>query len=317
MTAISVERVTKRFDQHVAVDGISFAVARGAVYGLLGPNGAGKTTTIRMILDIIRPDEGKITILGGAPGSAITDRIGYLPEERGLYPKMKTGEHLAFLAEIKGVPRREAASAIASWMERLGIASWKDRKVDELSKGMQQKLQFIGTIIHRPEVLILDEPFSGLDPVNTDLFKDTILDLNRQGTTVIFSTHVMEQVEKMCQGICLINRSKVVAEGPLSDVKKRYGANTVVLGFSGDGSFLRSLPGVAKANLHPNFAELRMSDGQDPSGILAAAMARVSVRRFEIVEPTLHSIFVDLVGGESSLPPPAPASAPAAGAVHV
>jgi ABC-2 type transport system ATP-binding protein len=182
---------------------------------------------------------------------------------------------------------------------------------------MQQKLQFIGTIIHRPEVLILDEPFSGLDPVNTDLFKDTILDLNRQGTTVIFSTHVMEQVEKMCQGICLINRSKVVAEGPLSDVKKRYGANTVVLGFSGDGSFLRSLPGVAKANLHPNFAELRMSDGQDPSGILAAAMARVSVRRFEIVEPTLHSIFVDLVGGESSLPPPAPASAPAAGAVHV
>ncbi len=299
MNALDVQAITKHYEKHVAVDGVSFAVPRGSVYGLLGPNGAGKTTSIRMILRILVPDSGTVRILGQEPSPAITDRVGYLPEERGLYGKMKVLYHLFFLGEIKGVERRTCARRIDAWMERLQIADWKERKVEELSKGMQQKIQFIGTVLHEPELLILDEPFSGLDPVNTNLLKDVVLDLNRKGTTVIFSAHVMEQVERICEAICLINKGKVVVEGKLSEVKQRYGTNTVVLGFDGDGSFLRQLPEVERIDLHGNYAEMRIQDGADPGRILSTAMAKVKVKRFEVMEPTLNSIFIDLVGGSA------------------
>ena len=322
MSAVSVEEITKRYEKHVAVDGVSFAVPQGTVYGLLGPNGAGKTTTLRMILNILRPDDGRVTILGQPSGSKVLDRVGYLPEERGMYVKMKVGDQLAFLAEIKGVSRADSAARLEHWLGRLGLAEWKDRKVEELSKGMQQKIQFIGTLLHEPEVLILDEPFSGLDPVNTNLLKDIVLELNQRGTTVIFSTHIMEQVERLCQAICLLNRGRVVAEGTLSEVKRRYGLNSVVLEFAGDGDFLRTLPAVEKVDLHGNYAEMRMKEGANPRSILEAAMQRVEVRRFEVVEPTLNSIFIDLV---REVAPPAaevaevPSSAPAeaAGGAHV
>ncbi|MFQ5718179.1 MAG: ABC transporter ATP-binding protein [Acidobacteriota bacterium] len=322
MTAISVEKITKRYEEHVAVDGISFQVPAGSVYGLLGPNGAGKTTTLRMIMNILRPDTGQVTILGRPSGGDTLDRVGYLPEERGMYLKMKVVDLLAFLAEIKGVSRRDAVPRIDRWLGRLELSDWKARKVQELSKGMQQKIQFIATILHEPEVIILDEPFSGLDPVNTNLLKDVVLEMNRAGTTVIFSTHIMEQVERMCEAICLIHHGRVVAEGALAAVKERYGTNSVVLGFHGDGEFLRALPNVEKIDLHGSYAEMRLVEGADPGAILAAAMPRVEVRRFEVVEPTLNSIFLDLVGEARAdrRPPediPAPAGEPATGGAHV
>ena len=297
MNAIEVEGITKRYENHMAVDGVSFTVPKGAIYGLLGPNGAGKTTSIRMILHILHPDAGTVRVLGRDPRTAGTDCVGYLPEERGLYQKMKVFEQLLFLAEIKGVARRPASERITQWLQKMGISDWKERKVDELSKGMQQKVQFIGTVLHQPPILILDEPFSGLDPVNVNLMKDIVMDLNRQGTTVIFSAHVMEQVERMCSAICLINKGKVVVEGSLARIKKDCGTNSLILGFEGDGNFLRRLPELESVDLHGNYAEIRMRDGADPTRILEAAMSHVKVRRFEVVEPTLNNIFIDLVGG--------------------
>jgi ABC-2 type transport system ATP-binding protein len=250
-----------------------------------------------MIMGILNPDEGRVSLLGSDPDVTRRTRVGYLPEERGVYKKMKCLELIMFLGEIRGVKRAEGKRRGLAWMERLGLSSWADKRVEDLSKGMQQKIQFIGTVLHQPEVLILDEPFSGLDPVNTNLMKDVVLDLNRKGTTVVFSAHVMEQVERMCEAICLINKGKVVVEGRLAEVKQRYGTNAVVLGFEGDGSFLRQLPVVERVDLHGNYAEMRIREGADPSSILEAAMAKVKVRRFEVVEPTLNSIFIDLVGG--------------------
>ncbi|MFQ5671177.1 MAG: ABC transporter ATP-binding protein [Acidobacteriota bacterium] len=315
MNAISVDRISKRFEAHVAVDGISFAVPRGTIYGLLGPNGAGKTTTLRMILGVLRPDSGTIRILGQDSNTAVIDRVGYLPEERGLYGKMKVMDHLVFLAEIKGVPRRKAISMIDHWLDRVGLSEWKNHKVQELSKGMQQKVQFVGTAIHKPDVLILDEPFSGLDPVNTNLLKDLVLEQNRNGTTVIFSTHIMEQVERLCSAICLIDRGRIMVEGPLARVKQRHGIHSVVLSFQGDGTFLHDLPEIGQLNLHGNYAEMRMRDDADPGAVLAAAVGRVRVRRFEIVEPTLNSIFLDLVGKGPGEDKPAGGTDPAAAAV--
>ncbi|MFQ5767205.1 MAG: ABC transporter ATP-binding protein [Acidobacteriota bacterium] len=314
MTALAVNGITKRYENHLAVDNISFAVSKGSIYGLLGPNGAGKTTSIRMILNILKPDSGSISILDQPPGPGIIDRIGYLPEERGLYPKMKTLDHLMFLGEIKGVPRPLLAGRVADWMKRFELTDWKDKKVEELSKGMQQKLQFIGTVLHEPSILILDEPFSGLDPVNTSRFKDVILELNGKGTTVIFSTHVMEQVERMCQSICLLNKARIVVEGKLNEIKKRYGVNSAVVEFSGDGRFLASLPQVLNADLQGNYAELRLKEGSSPDALLQAIVGRVEIRRFEMMEPTLNSIFIDLVeGGQEAKHEPARAAAPAVG----
>ena len=236
--AVLIRGVAKRFERHVAVDGLSLTVPRGSVYGLLGPNGAGKTTTIRMILNIIAPDEGEISVLGRPVATSdVTDRIGYLPEERGLYKKMQVRQVLRFLAELKGVPARVADGRINAWLERLGLATemkdWGSAKVDELSRGMQQKVQFIGALVHEPELVILDEPFSGLDPINAQALKDTVVELKRSGKTVIFSTHLMENAERMCDAVCIISNGVKVLDGTVTAVKADYGNQRVAVALDG------------------------------------------------------------------------------------
>ena len=299
-TAIALEGVTKAFEGHLAVSELSLAIARGSVYGLLGPNGAGKTTTLRMVMNILAPDAGVVRLLGRPADQAARDRMGYMPEERGLYPRMVVEEQLLFFAGIKGVARAEAARRLGPWLERLGLAEWRRRRLNELSKGMQQKVQLVATVLHEPEVLILDEPLSGLDPVGSDLVRDVLLDLRRQGRTLVLSSHQMETVERLCDAIALINGGRKVLEGPVSDVKSRHGKNTLVLAYEGDGSFLAGLDGVAKLTDFGRYVELRMTEGADPQEILRAAAARVRVSRFEIVEPSLRDIFVERVRGDAA-----------------
>jgi ABC-2 type transport system ATP-binding protein len=300
-TAIRIDGVSKSFAGHAAVVDLSLDIPRGSVFGLLGPNGAGKTTTLRMVLNILGPDQGRIEILGRPSDHAARDRIGYMPEERGLYPRMVVEEQLAFMAEIKGLPRREALRRLPPWLERLGLAGWGKRKLNELSKGMQQKAQFISTVLHEPEVLILDEPMTGLDPVGTNLMRDVLLDLRRGGTTLVLSSHQMETVERMCDRVALINKGRKVLDGPVSEVKRRYGTNTVALAYEGDGAFLASLPGVTVVTDSGRFAELRLLSGGDPQAVLREAAARLRVSRFEIVEPSLHDIFVAQVSEDVSV----------------
>jgi len=294
--AVSLRDLVKTFGPHRAVDGISLEVTRGLIFGLIGPNGAGKTTTIRMILDIIRPDSGEVRVLGLPAGGGARDKVGYLPEERGLYRKTKVLEMLEFQGAIKGASPAAARREAAGWLDRLGLGDWKDRKVEDLSKGMQQKVQFVGAVMGKPELLILDEPFAGLDPVNQNLFKDVMLDLNRAGATIVFSTHQMETAERLCREIALINRGRIVLGGALAAVKSRFGKNSVLVEYDGDGGFLRSLPGVARVDDYGGYREVRLRDGADPQALLRALVERVAVRRFEIVEPTLHNIFIEQVG---------------------
>ncbi len=301
-TAIRLRGVTKAFAGHVAVRDLSLDVPRGSVFGLLGPNGAGKTTTLRMVMNVLGPDSGTIEILGRPADHAARDRIGYMPEERGLYPRMVLEEQLLFMAEIKGTSRREAGARLPGWLERLGLADWGRKKVNELSKGMQQKAQFIATVLHGPEVLILDEPMSGLDPVGMDTMRQVLLDLKRQGTTLVLSSHQMETVERLCDRVALINRGEKILDGSVSDVKKQHGANTLVVAFDGDGAFLASLPEVARVTDFGRYVEVKMHDGADPQGILREAAARLRVSRFEIVEPSLHDIFVECITEHGSGP---------------
>jgi ABC-2 type transport system ATP-binding protein len=299
--AIRLLGVTKTFAGQPAVRDLALEVPRGSVFGLLGPNGAGKTTTLRMIMNVLAPDSGTIEILGAPADHAVRDRIGYMPEERGLYPRMVLEEQLLFMAEIKGTPRRVAASRIPGWLERLGLAGAAKKKVNELSKGMQQKAQFIATVLHEPAVLILDEPMSGLDPVGMDVMREVLLDLKRQGTTLVLSSHQMETVERLCDRVALINRGEKILDGPVRDVKKQHGTNALVLAFDGDGSFLAGLPGVDRITDFGRYVEVRMSDGADPQAILREAAARLRLSRFEIVEPSLHDIFVERVTRHESL----------------
>lgn len=294
-SVIEARDVVKRYGEFTAVDRVSIDVPQGSIYGLLGPNGAGKSTTIRMLLRIMLPDEGTIRVLGDDVVKLDVDRIGYLPEERGLYKKMKVADLLVFFAEIKGVARTEARRRTGQWLERMGLADWALKPVEELSKGMQQKVQFIATLIHEPELLILDEPFSGLDPVNANVLKDIILEFHRQGRTIVFSTHMMEQVEQLCDHICLINKGRVVLSGTLASVKKQYGHNGVTVRFNGDGSFLRSLPEVASFQDHGNELFLRLHDGAAAARILEAARGRIEILRFEVAEPSVHDIFIERV----------------------
>jgi ABC-2 type transport system ATP-binding protein len=305
---VTLNGVTKRFAGHVAVANLSLAVPGGAVYGLLGPNGAGKTTTIRMIMNIIVPDEGTVILfgddLGGRHHSA---SIGYLPEERGLYKKMKVRDTLVFLAEAKGVGRALAARKADQWLDRLGLAEWRLRKVEELSRGMQQKVQFIGTMLHEPKLLILDEPFSGLDPINAQVLKDTIVELSRTGTTVIFSTHQMDVAEKICDHVCIIARGRKVLDGALSEVKRVHGGTHVAVAFEGDAERAESVIGdrtlVAKADDYGGYAELALSDGVEPQLLLERLVASgARLRRFERIEPSLHRIFLDKVGEDQAEP---------------
>ncbi len=295
--AIVLKGIRKAFAGHVAVDDLSLEVPRGSVFGLLGPNGAGKTTTLRMVMNILGPDEGTIEILGKPADQATRDRIGYMPEERGLYPRMVLEEQLVFMAAIKGMGRREAEKRLGPWLERLGLAEWRKRRTNELSKGMQQKAQFIATVLHEPDVLFMDEPMSGLDPVGMDVMREVMLDLRRKGATIVLSSHQMEAVEKLCDRVALINRGEKVLDGSVAEVKARHGKNTVVLAYDGDGAFLGSLPGVARVTDFGQYVEVRLRDGADPQPLLQEAAARLRLRRFEIVEPSLHDIFVETVKG--------------------
>ena len=285
----------KAFAGHVAVAGLSLAIPRGSVFGLLGPNGAGKTTTLRMVMNVLGPDTGSIEILGRPADHAGRDRIGYMPEERGLYPRMVVEDQLLYFAALKGVPRRTAAARLGPWLERMGLSDWRRRRLLELSKGMQQKAQFIATVLHEPEILILDEPLSGLDPVAADLMRDTLVELRRAGKTLVVSSHQMETVERLCDAIALLHRGEKVLEGTIADVRRSHGSNTLVLAYEGDGAFLASLPHVLAVSDFGRYVELRMAEGFDPQAVLRAAAARLRLRRFEVVEPSLHDIFVQEV----------------------
>jgi ABC-2 type transport system ATP-binding protein len=305
---VEATRIAKRFAGHVAVEDLSLAVHRGAVYGLLGPNGAGKTTTIRMIMNITMPDEGRISLFGDAMGGRHhSARIGYLPEERGLYKRMKVRDMLVFLAEAKGVPRSRAAAKADEWLDRLGLGDWRLRKVEELSKGMSQKVQFIGCMLHEPDLLILDEPFSGLDPINQQVLKDTIVQLSRNGTTIIFSTHQMDVAERICDHVCIIARGHKVLDGPLAEVKRVHGGTHVALAFEDSADGAAAMRGigdlVAVADDSGVFAELRLRDGTDPQQVLERLLRQgVRLRRFERIEPSLHRIFLDKAGPDAVEP---------------
>jgi ABC-2 type transport system ATP-binding protein len=298
MNALQIETITKRFGDFDAVKDLSLAIPQGAIYGLLGPNGAGKTTTIRMVMNIIIPDSGSIQVLGRKMDEHMMGRVGYLPEDRGLYPKMKVGELVLFLAEMKGVRGAEAKTRTDFWLKRFDLSDWKMKKVEELSKGMQQKIQFVVTVLHNPDLIILDEPFSGLDPVNTKLLKDIMLEMKRQGKTIIFSTHRMEQVEMICDNICLINKAEKVLEGSLLDIKKEYGKNTVFLDYEGDSEFISSFPEIENLDDYGKTMEIKLREQADPQDLLKKLVGRIRVRKFEIKEPTLNAIFIDKVGGK-------------------
>ncbi len=300
MNAIDVENISKKYGSFYAVKNLSFDVSERSVYGLLGPNGAGKTTTIRMIMNVIIPDKGKISVLGEKMSERMKSRIGYLPEERGLYPKMKVGEHLVFLADLKDFRGQKAKDAIDRWLERFDLLGWKDKKIEELSRGMQQKVQFIATVIHEPELIILDEPFSGLDPVNTKLLKDIMLEMKDRGVTIIFSTHRMEQVEMICDNICLINKAQSVLKGNLAEIKRNYGRNTVILEYDGDARMVRKYPDVDKVDDYGKYMEVKLKDQADPQNLLASLAGKVRIDRFEIKEPTLNAIFIEKVGEKSA-----------------
>jgi len=294
-TAIRLTGVRKAYSGHVAVNDLSLDIPRGTVFGLLGPNGAGKTTTLRMIMNVLGADTGTVEILGRPADASARDRIGYMPEERGLYPRMVVEEQLLFFAELKGVGRSEAGRRMGPWLERLGLADWRRRKLNELSKGMQQKAQLIATLLHEPDILILDEPLSGLDPVGADVMREVFLDLRRQGRTLVLSSHQMETVERLCDAIALINRGEKILDGTVAEVKGRHGKNTLVLAYEGDGDFLGSLPGVRGTIDFGRYVEIKMAEGTDPQAILREAVARLRVSRFEVVEPSLHDIFVEQV----------------------
>jgi ABC-2 type transport system ATP-binding protein len=305
--AIDIQHVVKRYEEHVAVRELSLQVPTGSVYGLLGPNGAGKTTTIRMILDIIAPDSGTISLFGRPhTTTGVLDRVGYLPEERGLYKKMQVRRVLLFLAELKGMDAGVAASRIDEWLERFDLRTpekdWGDAKVDELSRGMQQKVQFIATLLHDPDLVILDEPFSGLDPINAQALKDAVLELKQRGKTVIFSTHVMDNAEKMCDSVCIIAGGVKVLDGSVAAVKREAGIRHVALSLAGGmqngvADVLRDPQLIKKRDDNTNYVELEMAPNADPQALLRRLIgAGANIERFELMQPSLHQIFLQRVG---------------------
>ncbi len=293
---IELSRVRKSYGEFVAVDDISFTIPQGAVFGLLGPNGAGKTSTIRMMIGITVPDSGVINVFGKPFKRKNLEKIGYLPEERGLYKKMKILDQLVFLGELHGMNAENARRKAIAWCERLEIAEKLQSKVEELSKGMQQKIQFIAALLHEPDFVIMDEPFYGLDPVNAGLLKDVLLDLKKQGKTILFSTHRMDQVEKLCDSICLIDRGRPVLQGALKEVKSRFGKNNVQIEYEGNADFLQQSQLVKSYNNYGNYVEVQLAAGADPQQLLRLVMERARVNRFELMEPSLEEIFKEVVG---------------------
>jgi ABC-2 type transport system ATP-binding protein len=294
--AVRIEHVTKTFGNFAAVDDLSLEVPSGTIYGFIGPNGSGKTTTLRMIMHILHPDRGDITVLGERTFNAANDRVGYLPEERGLYRQMKVRDLLRFYAALKGL--RDSRSAIDSWLERMGLATWADKKVHTLSKGMSQKVQFIAAVVARPELVLLDEPFSGLDPVNAEVLREAVLGLKREGATVIFSTHDMAVAEKMCDYLFMIYKGRKVLDGTLEAIQQAYANDTVRLRLEEGGADWTALQGVEAVRDLGRFQELRLARGADPQAVLAAVMARGTVQHFELGRPSLHDIFVRIARPE-------------------
>ncbi len=294
--ALRCEHLVKTFDTTRAVDDLSLEVSPGQVFGLLGPNGSGKTTTIRIGLGIYVPDDGSLLVLGHQDPLEVRDRLGYLPEERGLYPRMRIDEQLAFLGTIRGLSVREAKRRASAWLEKLGLAERAKSQTNELSKGMQQKVQFAAAVIHEPDLLVLDEPFSGLDPINTRLLKDLILEQRERGATVVLSTHRMDQVEQMCESICLIHQGRAVLTGSLAEIKASYGRSTVRLDYDGDARSLAGVSGVREVRDSGRSASLLMEPTADPQEVLRQLLDRVTVRGFSLEEPSVEDIFLDKVG---------------------
>ena len=293
---VELQQVRKSYDHFVAVDDLSLDIPAGSVYGLLGPNGAGKTSTIRMMIGITVPDSGEVRIFGQNFRRDMLKNIGYLPEERGLYKKMKILDQLVFLAELKGVKASDARKRAIAWCERLELSEWMPKKVEELSKGMQQKVQFIAAMLHDPDLLILDEPFSGLDPANTVVLKDVLLEAKKAGKTILFSTHRMDTVERLCDAICLIDHGQAVLKGDLREVKGRYGRNNVQIEYEGDASFLQDSSLVQSFNNYGKYVEVRLQPGADAQKLLLSAAASARINKFELMEPSLEEIFIDAVG---------------------
>lgn len=288
-----IDQVTKKFGEFSAVRNLSLQVRPGRVFGLIGPNGAGKTTTIRMIVNITIPDSGRIELFGEEMNTALQDRIGYLPEERGLYRKMKVGEQLRFFAELKNLRGKEANERIDLWLEKLQLSEWKDKRAKDLSKGMQQKVQFITAVIHNPDLLILDEPFSGLDPVNVELMKNTILEKKDEGKTIILSTHQMEIAEKLCDDVCMINRAEKVLDGRLREIKRSFARNAVALQIEGGDGLLKDSELVANVRQTGDDTEVLLAPDANPQTLLKQLIvAGVVVNKFQLVEPSLHDIFI-------------------------
>ena len=299
MPTLKVQGVTKRYDKVLAVNNVSFEAQPGRILGLLGPNGAGKSSTIRMMAYITIPDSGDILFGDEKVGPSSQERMGYLPEERGLYKKMKVGDQLLYFAELKGLSRSLAKERLKYWLDRMGALDWIGKATNELSKGMQQKIQFIATVLHDPDLLILDEPFGGLDPINSDLLQNIILELKDEGRTIIFASHRMEQVEQLCDDICLISRGEIVVNGALTDIKRQFGKNVVMIDFEGSDEFLDGLEANGSVRINTRslrHAEIRLMNGTPSKTVLKAALESVrDITRFELIEPPMREIFVTAV----------------------
>jgi ABC-2 type transport system ATP-binding protein len=299
--AIAIEGVTKRFGRVVAVSKLDLQVPRGSLYGFIGPNGSGKSTTLRMIMHILLPDEGQIEVLGQRNTHAAHDRVSYLPEERGLYKRMSVRRLLRYFGSLKGARQPELDRSIDKWLARMDLSDWIDKKIDALSKGMAQKIQFVATVLNRPELLILDEPFTGLDPVNADVLKDAVLDLKREGTTVVFSTHDMSVAERLCDRIFMIFRGRKVLDGTLDEIQSIYGFDTIRVRTEAGLRALEELGGITEINDHGNFQEVRWRG--DPQDLLPALAERTRIYQFEITRPSLHDIFVRIAGPDRAAVP--------------
>jgi len=298
MPVVELAGVTKAYESKVAVRDLSLSLEAGQMFGLLGPNGAGKTSSIRMMMGITLPDSGQVNLFGKPFERKSLERVGYLPEERGLYKKMKVLEQLVFFGELHGIDRHEARRRATDWAKRLEIDDVLGKKTEELSKGMQQKIQFIGSLLHDPGLIVMDEPFSGLDPVNAKLLEKTLLELKDAGKAIVFSTHRMDQVEKLCDSICLINKGEAVLSGRMREIKSRYERNHVIVEFEGDAGFLKSAE-IAEAKNFSGHAEIRLKPHGNAQKLLQEASAVATIYRFELVEPSLEEIFIWTVGGKA------------------
>lgn len=289
-SAIAVRGVSKRFGEHQAVNNVSIEVPAGSIYGFIGPNGSGKTTTIRMIMNILMPDSGTISVLGSDRAADVRDQVGYLPEERGLYKKMTVRRVLRYYGQLKGKSAQEVDTGIKEWLGRLQLTDWMDKRVEQLSKGMAQKVQFIASVVSQPKLLILDEPFSGLDPVNAEALKDAVLEMRRRGTTIVFSTHDMNAAERLCERIFMIFKGNKVLDGTLDEIQAEYGHDTARVRVGGGAAMLRGLPGVEAVNDHGNFQDVRLNG--DAQQFLHQLVQKTTVQQFELRRPSLHDVFV-------------------------